>query len=63
MLWCYLQGYAQDSVDRSGQSAVDNPAVAASRPGRETPPRLPFGGGGCGGAKHLQKKIFKKILR
>lgn len=55
-------GYPQESVDRSGQSAVDKPAVAASRPGRETPPRLPFGGGDCGGAKHLQKKFFKKIL-
>lgn len=62
MLLCYMCGYPQDSVDRSGQSAVDNPAVAASRPGRETPPRLPFGGGGCGGAKHLQKKFFKKLL-
>lgn len=48
-------------MDRSGQDAVDNPAVAASRPGRETPPRLPFGGGDCGGAKHLQKKFFKKL--
>ena len=38
MLWCYMCGYPQDSVDRSGQSDVDNPAVAASRPGRETPP-------------------------
>jgi len=55
-------GYPQESVDRSGQSAVDKPAVAASRPGRETP-RLPLGGGGCGGTKHLQKKFFKKILR
>ena len=27
------------------------------------PPRLAVGGGGCGGAKHLQKKFFKKILR
>ena len=27
----------------------------------ETPPGGPRGGGGCGGAKHLQKKIFKKL--
>lgn len=26
------------------------------------PPGGPRGGGGCGGAKHLQKKFFKKIL-
>ena len=61
MLLCYMQGYAQESVDRSGQSAVDNLAVAASRPGRETPPGGRVGGGGCGGAKHLQKKFFKNL--
>jgi len=59
MLWCYLLGYAQESVDRSGEVAVDN----GWRPGRETPLGPGFGGGGCGGAKHLQKNFSKKILR
>ena len=55
MLWCYLQGYAQESVDRSGQDAVDKPAVAASRPGRETPP-----GGRLAGAAVAVLNTYKK---
>jgi hypothetical protein len=39
---------------------VDNPAVAGWRSVAATPlGRL--GGGDCGGTKHLQKKIFKKV--
>jgi len=30
--------------------------------GGRDPPCRGFGGGDCGGTKHLQKKIFKKIL-
>ena len=61
MLWCYLQGYAQDSVDRSGQSAVDNHAVAASRPGRETPPGWPLAGAAVAVLNTYKKKFLKKF--
>jgi hypothetical protein len=61
MLWCYLQGYAQESVDRSGEVAVDKPGVAGLADWARDPPGLGFGGGGCGGAKHLQKKFLKKF--
>ena len=51
-------------MDRSGQKPVDNPAVAAGgwwlAVGRRDPPCRGFGGGDCGGTKHLQKKFFKK---
>ena len=59
-------------MDRSGQKSVDNPANDFSclkpekssgggwRSVAETPPRRRFGGGDCGGTKHLQKKFFKK---
>ena len=57
MLWCYLQGYAQESVDRSGQSDVDNHAAAASRPGRETPPGCRLAGAAVA-VLNTYKKIF-----
>ena len=49
-------------MDRSGQKPVDNPAAAAGgwRSVAATPPCRGFGGGDCGGTKHLQKKFFKK---
>lgn len=55
-----MQGYAQDSVDRSGQSAVDNPVVAASRPGRETPPGCRLAGAAVA-VLNTYKKNFLKI--
>ena len=62
MLWCYLQGYAQESVDRSGQSAVDKPAAAASRPGRETPPVAGLAGAAVAVLNTYKKNFLKKIL-
>lgn len=53
-------GYPQDSVDRSGQSAVDNPVVAASRPGRETPPGCRLAGAAVA-VLNTYKKNFLKI--
>jgi hypothetical protein len=60
-------------VDKSGQKSVDNPANDFSRLkleksggggwlaiGGRDPPCRRFGGGDCGGTKHLQKKFFKK---
>ena len=63
MLWCYLLGYPQQSVDRSGEVAVDKPGVARLATRARDPPGPGFGGGDCGGAKHLQKNFSKKILR
>lgn len=60
MLWCYLQGYTQESVDRSGQSDVDKPAVAASRPGRETPPPVAGLAGAAVAVLNTYKKNFLK---
>ena len=61
MLLCYIKGYAQDSVDRSGQSAVDNPAVAASRHGRETPPGCRLAGATVAVLNTYKKKFFKNL--
>ena len=61
MLWCYLQGYAQESVDRSGQSAVDKPAVATSRPGRETPPAAVWRGAAVAVLNTYKKNFLKKF--
>jgi hypothetical protein len=50
-------------VDRSEQGAVDKPAVAASRPGRETPPGCRLAGATVA-VLNTYKKIFsKKLLR
>jgi hypothetical protein len=49
-------------VDRSGEVAVDKPGADWLAAWARDPPGLRFGGGDCGGAKHLQKKFFKKIL-
>lgn len=57
MLWYYIRGYAQDSVDRSGQSAVDNQAVAASRPGREAPPVARLAGAAVAVLNTYKKKF------
>ena len=46
-------------MDRSGQSAVDKPAVAASRPGRETPPVAGLAGAAVA-VLNTYKKNFKK---
>ena len=59
MLWCYMCGYPQDSVDRSGQSAVDNHAVAASRPGRETPPGCRLARAAVAVLNTYKKNFFK----
>ena len=71
----YINTYAQESVDKGGQKSVDNPAKDFSRlkpekprggrlaVGGRDPPRGRFGGGDCGGTKHLQKKFFKNLLR
>ena len=56
-----MQGYAQDSVDRSGQIAVDNPAVAASRLGRETPPGCHLAGAAVAVLNAYKKKFLKKF--
>ena len=61
MLWCYMCGYPQDSVDRSGQSAVDKPAVAASRPGRETPPGCRLAGAAVAVLNTYKKNFLKKF--
>ncbi len=63
MLWYYLLGYPQRSVDRSGEVAVDKLGADRLAAWARDPPGLRFGGGDCGGAKHLQKKFFKKLLR
>jgi hypothetical protein len=57
----YIDGYAQESVDKVGQ----NPWITQRWPAGGRWPRPPlgrFGGGDCGGTKHLQKKFFKKTF-
>ena len=61
MLWCYLQGYPQESVDRSGQGAVDKPAVATSRPGREPPPGCRLAGATVAVLNTYKKNFLKKF--
>ena len=61
MLWCYLQGYAQESVDRSGQSTVDNPAAATSRLGARPPPGWPLAGAAVAVLNTYKKNFLKKF--
>ncbi len=49
-------------MDRSGEVVVDKPGVARLATWARDPPGPGVGGGDCGGAKHLQKKFFKKTF-
>ena len=57
MLWCYLQSYAQQSVDRSGEVAVDN----GWRPGREAPRPGVWRGAAVAVLNTYKKNFLKKF--
>ena len=56
----YMTSYAQESVDKVGQNPWITQLLAGWRSVAVTPPLAGFGGGDCGGTKHLQKIFLKK---
>ena len=63
MLWCYLQGYPQQSVDRSGEVAVDKPGVAGLAARARDPPARGLAGATVAVLNTYKKNFSKKILR
>jgi hypothetical protein len=56
----YKPSYAQESVDRSGQSAVDKSVVAGWRSVAATPPVAGFGGATVAALNTYKKNFLKK---